>query len=157
MTPFVVTLSAVGTTGNATQIFYDTMTAGQAISNTPGRQYREAMHGVLHALEVEPDGSDGGTLQIWDLNGRDGGADVNLGSVVTNAQIAAAIAAGKGRLIYEQKFTGTTGTTVRSVRGAAMPFQHGLVARFSMGTPAGSCKLDLMTSGLCRKIEISGS
>lgn len=157
MTPFVVTLTAVAATGAGTQIYYDTMTPGVApAAHSPGTQYREPIHGVLHSLEVEPDGSDGGTLEVWDINGRDGGADVNTAAVVTNAQIAAAIAAGKGRLIYSQMFTGSTGATVRTVRGNPMPFQHGLVARFSMASPAGTCKLNLLTSGLCRKIEISG-
>lgn len=157
MTPFIVDLSAVVLTGVGTQIYYPTCTPGVAPSSSPGTQYREPIHGVLHSLEIEPDGSNGGELEVWDMNGRDGGADVNTAAVVTNAQIAAAIAAGKARLMYSQKFTGATGAVVRTVRGSAMPFQHGLVARFKNVGGTGTISLNLMTSGLCRKIEIAGA
>jgi hypothetical protein len=156
MTPFCVDLAAVALTGAGTQIYYDTMTAGSG-TTTPGSLKREPIHGVLHSLEIEPDGTNGGELEVWDMNGTDGGANVDTASVVTNAQIAAAIAAGKGRLIYSQKFTGSTGSVVRTVRGNPMPFQHGLVARFKNSGPTGTVSLNLLTSGLCRKIEIAGA
>lgn len=155
MTPWVITaLPAVAAaTGNLTQLYPDSCTAGSgAISS--GTLKRSPCEGVMVTCQVEPDGTNGGEIQIWDVNGADSGADVNTAAVITNAQLLILIAAGKARQIYGQKFSGSSGARLSIAHGVV--FLHGLAARYINAGPVGTIDLNLVIDGGCRKTEIVG-
>ena len=43
--------------------------------------------GAVVSLQVETDGTNGGIIQLWDINGLDIGANVSFLDVITNAQL----------------------------------------------------------------------
>lgn len=151
MTPWIVPLTAVASAGNLTQCYVDTNTPGSG-ATTSGTEVRKPTEGVLFRAEVATDGTNGGVIEVWDLNGADGGADVNTATVITDAQRAAAVTLGKARLIWTQNFTGSSGARMAITR--AVPFMHGLAARYING--AGTCTLNLLVDGGGLKTTISG-
>ena len=151
MTPWVIQLNAVLANGNLTQLYPDSCTAGSG-ATTSGTLKRSPCEGVLVNAQVEPDGVNGGELQLWDINGADAGADVDTTNVITNAQLLAMIAAGKARAIYGQKFSGATGSRLAIAYGVTI--MHGIAARYV--NAAGTLELNLVVGGGCRKTEIVG-
>jgi hypothetical protein len=151
MTPWAnISLGFVALTGNLTQLYPASCTAGSG-AVTMGNTVRGVCEGILVSAQVEPDGTNGGTIEIWDVNGADAGADVDTATVITNAQLVAMVSAGKARIMYAQTFSGT-GARLAVAHGVT--FAHGLAARF-IGS-AGTCELNLIVSGGCRKTEITG-
>lgn len=151
MTPWVITLSAVAANGDLTQLYPASCTAGSGLL-TSGTLVRSPCEGVLVNCQVEPDGVNGGEIQLWDVNGADAGADVNTATAITNAQLAALIAAGKARQIYGQKFSGSSGSRLAIAYG--VPVMHGIAARYI--NAAGTIDLNLVVGGCCRKTELVG-
>lgn len=108
----------------------------------------------VDSCQVETDGVNGGKLELWDVDGSDGGADVNTAAAITNAQLTAAIAKGRARLVYEQSFLGTSGARLNLAGG--MPIARGLAARFSNAGVAGTITLSIVSRGLFMKTQICG-
>jgi hypothetical protein len=147
-----VALTAVAATGDLTQLFPTFAAVGSA-ATTSGALRRRACEGTLLGCEVEPDGANGGELELWDLNGADVGANVNTAVAITNAQLVALQALGLARLMYSQKFTATAGA--RLAFSHAIPFSKGLAARYVSAT--GTCELNLRVDGGYRYTEICGA
>jgi hypothetical protein len=151
MTPWVISLTAVAATGNLTQLYPASCTAGSG-ATTSGTLKRSPCEGVLVNCQVEPDGTNGGEIQLWDVNGADVGADVDTAVVITNAQLTTLINAGKARQIYGQKFSGSSGARIAIAYG--VPIMHGIAARYINGT--GTIELNIVANGCMRKTEITG-
>lgn len=151
MTPWVITLSAVVANGNLTQLYPSSCTAGSG-AMTSGTLVRSPCEGVLVNCQVEPDGTNGGEIQLWDVNGADIGADVNTLAVITDAQLLSLIAAGKARQIYGQKFSGSSGSRLAIAYGVTI--MHGIAGRYI--NAAGTLELNLVVGGCCRKTELVG-
>lgn len=156
MTPWVITLNAVLQTGNLTQLYPASCSAGSGAS-TSGTEVRQPCEGVLVNCQVEPDGVNGGEIQLWDVNGADAGADVNTGTTITDTQLNTLIAAGKARQIYGQKFSGSSGARLAIAYGVSI--MHGIAARYinpPTGSATGTLDLNLVVSGCARKTQIVG-
>jgi len=154
---WVCPLTAVTATGNVTQLYPANCTAGVAkAGSTNGQQIRRPLQGALHSIQVEADGTNGGIIQIYDIDGGQWGADVSSATAITNTQLNAAIAAGKAALIFEQQFAGTTGSGPVNAPGVYREFLHGLAARMVMDTPTGGCKLNLVVGGGYMKVDSKG-
>jgi hypothetical protein len=151
MTPWVITLSAVAANGNLTQLYPGSCTAGSG-ATTMGTLVRTPCEGVLVNCQVEPDGTNGGEIQLWDINGADAGADVNTLAAITDVQLLAMIAAGKARQIYGQKFSGSSGSRLAIAYGVTI--MHGIAARYI--NSVGTLDLNLVVGGCCRKTELCG-
>lgn len=149
--PLVMT--AVASNGNLTQLYDPAGTAGSGLT-TAGVEVRKPIEGIIYWLDVMPDGSNGGTIEIWDLNGADGGADVNTATVITDAQRATAVTLGKASLLWTQIFTGSSGARLAQQR--PITFMHGLAARFYNSGPTGVCTLTVAVDGGNVKQPISG-
>lgn len=151
-----ITLTAVAANGAATALFPNHVTAGAA-TTTAGSQRRAQREGVLFRLEVYS--TSGGLFELWDLNGlvseTAGNNNVSLGTVITDAFITAAIAAGKARLIHTAEVTGTAGDRPQLIQNI-IPFCKGLVARFSNAGPAGSATVNIVADGGFEKYEFGG-
>jgi hypothetical protein len=153
---WVVSLTAVAATGNVTQLYPAYAPAGVAKATAvPGDDIRTPVAGCLHTMQVETDGTNGGLLQIYDMSGDDAGADVSSASVITNAQLAAQIARGKAKLIFEKTFTSAIGAETASF-GSSRKFSRGLAARFSNAGPTGTCKLNMTVEGGVKYNETAG-
>lgn len=149
--PWVIPMTGVAATGNVKQLYPTYMAAGVAkAGSTLGQQIRGPMEGVLHSLQVQTDGTNGGTIEFWDLNGADIGVDVSSSDVITNAQLTAAIASGNAKLIYSNSFPGTVGSGTANAAGIYRTFSRGLAARFSNGSAVGTCTLNLVIEGGAR-------
>ena len=154
---WVVALTAVAATGDVTQLYPTWVSAGVAkSSSTNGQILRRPMQGAIHSIQIEPDGSNGGTIQLYDIDGGQWGADVSSAAVITDTQLDAAIAAGKAKLIWEQQFSGTVGSGPVNASGIFRAFMKGLAARMVMSVPAGGCTLNLVVSGGFEKVESRG-
>ncbi len=150
--PWVVALTAVAaTTGDVTQLYPTWCSAGvNPATATNAQLIRRPMAGAMHSIQVKPDGSNGGTLEIFDINGLELGVDVSSAAVITAAVLDAAITAGKAKLIFNQSFAGTVGSGVVNAPGIFRAFMHGLAARFSNAGPTGICTLNLVCDfGYC--------
>lgn len=151
-TPFVsVALAGVAANGNLTQIYPDSCTPGTGVVSM-GNLVRKPVYGTIHGIQVFTDGVNGGVIEIWDLDGNDGAADVNTGVTITNAQLLAAIALGKARLMWTQRYIG--GGTATFPSEIPVPFQHGIAARNVAA--AGSCQINVTMAGGYVKHPISG-
>lgn len=148
---WVITLSAVASNGNLTQLYPTFVSAGIAKgSATVGQLVRQPMNGVMHSIQIKPNGTDGGTIEFYDINGEDWGADVSSAAVITNAQLTTALASTSGRkakLLFTQEFAGTVGSGVVNAPGIYRAFMRGLAARFSNSGPTGACTLNLVCNG----------
>lgn len=145
-----IALTAVAASGNLTQLYNASCTAGTAIASANhGDTLRKPAGGHLLSAQVQTDGTNGGTIEIYDINGLEAGADVSAGTAITNSQLATALAAGRARLIWSQDFSADAGARTASAR--IMPFLHGLAARYVNvveGTPTGACWLNIVADGL---------
>lgn len=150
-----ITLTGVASNGDVTQLYPAFCTAGVAKSSSSvGQLIRKPMQGALHSIQLKPDGSHGGTLELYDVNGEDAGADVSSATTITDSQLDTLIAAGKAKLIYSQDFAGTVGSGVLNAPGLYRPFMKGLAGRF---VGSGTCELNLVVSGGFQKQESRGS
>lgn len=153
MDAFTSALTAVTATGNLKQIYKPECTPGPG-TGVSGTQKRQPCEGVAWNVEVKTDGVNGGTIELYDMNGADVGADVDTLDVITNAQLTAAVAAKKARLMWSQQFAGSGTARLAVNRGTT--FAKGLAARFSNAGPAGTCTLNVQWDGGERKIWIAG-
>jgi hypothetical protein len=146
MTPwFISGLAAVAdATGNVTQLYPPSFAPGTG-ATTGGTVFRKPAEGTLVNMQVDPDGLDGGTIELYDINGADAGADVNTSNQITAAQLATLIAAGKARKMYGNVFSGASGARISIAFGT--PFLHGLAARYINPGPTGTVSLTLIVDG----------
>lgn len=152
-----VTGTASNGTGNVTQLYPATCTAGvNPATATNGQLIRKPAEGAVHSIQVEPDGTNGGKIQIYDISGIDLGIDVSSATAITNAQLTAAITAGTARLIFEQTFAGTVGSGIVNAPGIYRSFAKGLAARFVSDNSTGTATLNLVVGGGCLKVESRG-
>lgn len=131
-------------TGDLKQIYPTWAPVGvNPATATSGDSIREPTSGILYSLQIQTDGTNGGIIEIWDVDGEDGGADVSSGTTITNAQLLAAQSRGLAKLIYSQNFVASTGATPpgASFRG----FMRGIAARFVAA--AGSVNLNVTVAG----------
>lgn len=158
---WVCPLTAVASTGDVTQLYPAWVSAGVAkAGSTNGQLIRRPLQGALHSIQFESDGTNGGTVQIYDIDGGMVGADVSSATAITDAQLTTAINNGWAKLIFEQNFSGTPGSQVISAPGVFRAFLKGLAARFTNDAagpgPQGSCKLNLVVGGGYDKVESRG-
>ncbi len=158
---WVIPLTQVADTGAWTQLYPPWVPAGvNPATATNGQTIRYPQQAALHSIQVKPDGSNGGTIQIVDISGFELGADVSSATAITDAVVQAAITAGKAKLIYNQTFTGTVGSGPINAAGIFRTALKGLAARFQfdgMGSPAGICTLNLVVDGGYRLNTTTGA
>lgn len=129
--------------GNLKQLYPTWAPAGiNPAAATNGQQIRQPIEGILYSMQVQTDLTNAGVIEIWDLNGADGGADVSSADVITNAELIVAQAKGLAKLIYSQNFV-ATGVTPPTTGPRA--FQRGLAARFV--SSAGQVSLNMVVTG----------
>ncbi len=139
-----VALTLGAATADATQLYPNYAAAGTAIASAvTGNQIRCPCEGTLVSLQVETDSTNAGTLELYDMDGSEAGANVSSATAITDAQLDAAITAGSARLIFSQNFAGA-GTTPFTPIGPRR-FMKGLVGRAVGG--AGTCWLNLTVQG----------
>lgn len=102
-------------------------------------------------MQCASDGANAFILEVYDISGIELGIDVSSLTVITDAQLDAAITAKKARLIFKQNVAGTGLTPFAPVGPAG--FMKGLAAR-AVGS-AGTCDLNIDVQGGYR--YISGS
>jgi WD40 repeat protein len=131
-------ISAVAATGNATQLFPNDTPATVSTAAYPpagGGLVRRATAGVLQKLHIMSDGVNGGTLEIWDVEGVDRGASNNVNDqlLLTNAFLVA-----NGKLIDTIRITGSSDNNYSIWVGLEnLQFNKGLAVRFANAGPAG--------------------
>lgn len=146
MEPWVVTLTAVASNGDITQLYPANATAGvDPASAVIGDQIRRPTEGMLQSVQLKTDGTNGGVIEIWDVSGHDGGINVSSAATLTDTQVSALISAGKARILASQNFAGDASTPAINI--GPRQFIHGLAARFSNSGPTGTLTLNLAVRG----------
>lgn len=102
------------------------------------------------SLQCLTDGTNSFTLQLYDISGIEQGIDVSSAAVITDAQLATALAAGKAKLIFSQLIAGSGLTPIAPVGPAG--FMKGLAARAWNSGPTGTCSLNIGVEGGYRYI-----
>lgn len=148
MEGWVCPLTFALSTGNITQLYPAWAAAGDAYPGSSGDSIRQPTEGQVFSLQIQTDGTNGGTLELWDINGLDAGVDVSSLTAITNAQKNTLVTLGKAKLIYSQNFLATPETPINM---GYKSFQHGLAARF-IGS-AGLCTLNLVVNGGYRYVD----
>lgn len=142
-----VSLSGVASNGNVTQCYPAYCSAGvNPATATTAQEVREPTGGELISVQVATDGTNAGTIELYDINGVALGIDVSSAATITDTQLDDAITAGHAKLIYSQNVV-ATGITPPSC--GYRKLMHGLAARFVAG--AGACSLNIVSSSLWRK------
>jgi len=137
-----ITLPTGLSNGNLKQLYPTWCPTGVAkASATNGQQIRGPVEGILYSLQVKTDGVEGGTIEIWDIDGSEAGADVSSADTITNAQLVALQAAGAAKLIYSQNFVASPTTPFGT---SHRTFQKGLAARY---VGDGTCELNVVVQG----------
>ncbi len=150
MDRWVVPLTNVTSTGNVTQCYPSWAPVGQVPATaTTGQLIRKPCEGQLESLQVMTDGTNAVVLELYDISGADLGADVSSLTVITNAQLVAALAAGTARLIFQQNIAGSGLTPIAALGPAG--FVKGLAARAVSST--GTCSLNMAVHGGFRLLE----
>lgn len=139
-----VALAGVAANGNLTQLYPADAAAGVTRPGTLGQQIRVTREGSLHSIQLKSDGINAGTLELWDVNGDDAGADVSAGTAITNAQLTALQARGLARLIFRQDYAAGVGSGVMNAAGVYRTFMRGLAARL---VSTGAAELNLVVEG----------
>lgn len=155
---WIATLTAVKNdgTGAIVQLFpqYCPTGVNPFANHSAGSQIRRPVEGELLNVQIQSDGTNGGVIEMWDINGLDGGIDVSSATAITAAQLASLISRGLARLIYTQNFAGASGATNPTIVGKV--FARGLAARFSNSGPTGSCTLNLTVKGGYELVDSAG-
>jgi hypothetical protein len=140
-----VSLTGGTSTGNLKQL-YPTWCAAGAVKSTSvlGDQLRRPLQGALHSIQLKSDGAAAGTLEIWDIDGSDGGADVSSLTTITNAQLVALQTRGLAKLIYSQDYAAGVGSGPMNAAGIFRSFERGLAARL---VSSGTAELNLVVEG----------
>ena len=151
MDSFTTSVTGVAATGNLKQVYSPFCTAGSG-STATGTQKRRPVAGSLFLVEVQTDGVNGGTIEVFDINGELEGADVDTSDVITNAQLTSAIAANRAVKMFTQQFAGSGTARLAINRGTR--FSKGLALRFVAA--AGSCIVNIQWEGGQEKIWVAG-
>lgn len=153
---FVASLTAVAATGDLKQIYPDGVVAGVAPATAVrGELIRHAREGLIHSITIYPDGTNGGILQVYDINGADAGADVSSATAITNAQLTSLMTRGLAKLIFEIEFAGTVGSGPSPYSGVYRTVSRGLAMRFTNAGPTGAVKVNLNTGGILGQLLTS--
>lgn len=121
------------------------MTAGAVLPAAAGSLVRRPAGGRVGQIAIETDGTNAGLVEIYDMSGLDVLADVSSATVITNAQLTTALAAGKAKKLWEMNISASVGAPV--VWAWSHGFLRGLVARFSNSGPTGACHLNVTGEG----------
>jgi len=148
MDTWPITLTGVAADGDGTQLYPAWCSAGVAAGAAGDK--RRPVDGMVAELHILGDGTNAGTLQLYDMNGDDEGAEVSSAAAVTNAQIVAGLAAGRARLIADIDIAGSD-KIVTNLKNTTI--MKGLVGRF---VGSGSCTLTIQSSGIYQKIYSLG-
>jgi hypothetical protein len=148
-------IDIVNVAGNGvlTQLFPENVTAGAGGSGYKER--RMPSSGTLFRIDIVPQNSAGGTVEIWDLGGTwyDASNNVDTGTSITNAYAVAAKTNQGAKKIWEINFNGDDGLVTKTF-ATMVPFMNGLAARYiniaeTLGTVA--VGLNLVVQGGYRK------
>lgn len=157
-TTWVQELTDVGAAGDITQLYPASCTAGSG-ATTAGTERRRPTAGTLYHCQFYAVSAAGGVVQLYDVAGLTEGAanNVDTGSTMTNAFVAAEIAAGRGRLIWEQEVAAAAGSS-KTLVTIPIPFVRGIAARFytAGGPSAAKARLTVSADGGFYKSPISG-
>lgn len=146
---WLMALSAVASTGVITQCYPAWAPAGVApAAAARGDLIRKPMTCSLHSITISPDGTNGGLLEIWDVDGAEGGADVSSATAITNAEMTSLISRGLAKKIFEIDFAGTVGSGPSPYAGLYRAMSKGIAMRFSNAGPTGACKANLVVGGI---------
>jgi hypothetical protein len=115
---------------------------------------------MLFHCQAYTDSLVGGIVQLYDISGLIEGAanNVDTADSMTDAFVTAEIAAGRGRLIWEQAIIGAAGGA-KSLVSIPIRFERGLAARFYTSAPAvppDTCRLVVSADGGFYKFPIAG-
>lgn len=147
-----IVLEDVTATGNLKQLYpsYCPDGAARGAGRTPGVAIREPTGGTLLNVQVMTDGTNGGTIELWDVNGVDGGIEVSGAgnTTITDTQLDTLAAAGRAKLIWRQNVV-ADGTT--PPMATPRTFLHGLAARFIAS--GGQVELNLVVDGGYRLLD----
>lgn len=151
---WVITLTGVAADGDVTQLYPAWCSAGvNPASATNAQLIRKPYEGALHSIQIKPDGTNPGSIEIYDINGIELGVNVSSATAITDTVLNAAITAGKAKLIFNQSFTGSVGSGVVNAPGIFRGFSKGLAARF---VGSGTCTLNLVVNNGYAKVESRG-
>ena len=157
-TTWVQTFTDVGAAGDITQLYPASCTAGTG-GTTAGVERRRPTAGTVYTIQAYSPSSAGGTVEIWDVAGQTEGVanNVDTSDQMTAAYVAAEIAAGRGRLIWQQDIAASAGAS-KSLITIPLPFVRGLAARYSTsgGPGADTMALTIACDGGFYKSPISG-
>jgi len=157
-TTWVQSLTDVGPAGDITQLYPASCTVGTGLMTT-GTERRKPTGGTLYHAQAYTDSLAGGIIELWDMTGLIEGAanNVDTADQITDAFVAAEIAAGRGRLIWSQAIVGAAGGS-KSLVSIPIPFVRGMCARFhTAGGPTGdTCQLTISADGGFYKFPIAG-
>ena len=144
MERWVCPLTVVGAAGNVTQLYPQWAQAGinPAVA-TSGQEVRYPSEGKLISLQCLTNGADAFVIEVYDISGMELGIDVSSAAVITNAQLVAAIAAKKAKLLFQQNVAGSGLTPFAPIGPSG--FMKGLAAR-AVGA-AGTCALNIDVEG----------
>jgi hypothetical protein len=148
MEPWTIALAGVAADGNVTQLYPALCTAGtDPASATHGQLIRRTNAGTLYKLQIKTDGTNAGTLELYDISGIELGIDTSSATTITDAQLDTAISAGNARLIYSQNYV-ATGVTPGDL--GPISFLKGLAAR---NVASGTITLNMSVKGGYEKVE----
>ena len=145
--------------GDYKQLFPSFVTAGTGAS-TMGTERRKCTEGVLYRIDIDPADAVGGYFELWDVAGKPYGASNNIdtGTALTAAYLAAEQAAGRARLIWRTDFKGDAGLTTKTF-ATRVPFTFGLAGRYVNDVdPLGTKTIyaNIVAEGGYSKYSISG-
>lgn len=138
-----IPLAFVAATGDLTQLYPNFVSAGDALPVAANGTLRAPGGGRIGQVSVQTDGTNGGYIELWDVNGLDIPADVSSLTVITNAQLVALQARGLAKLMWSQNFAALPAAP--APWALAMGFMRGLAARFVAG--AGACNINVIVEG----------
>ena len=126
------TIAAVASNGNATQLYPTSIPTTVSTTTYPpagGGLVKRPTEGSLIKLHISTDGTNGGTLEIWDVAGVDRGSSNNTNNsiLLTDAWLQA-----NGKLIDSLQITGTStaGNYEATLNMEHIQFNQGLALRF---------------------------
>lgn len=147
-------VDAVAEDGDATQLFPVGATAGDDTSTTfppsGGGRVRLPAHGRVGKIEITPDGTNSGYVEIWDVAGLDRGTDNNVnseGEAIDDTYLQA-----NGTLIQKVLVDATVAPFTSVVED--VPFNKGLAVRVVLED--GSVSVAPFVEGGFRVIELAG-
>lgn len=158
-TSYVATLTDVGSAGDVTQLFPTSCTAGTG-GTTAGVERRRPTGGWIYRIDCYTPAAAGGIIEVWDVAGQTEGVNNNVdtGTAMTAAYVAAEIAAGRGRRIWAQTIVGAAGGS-KNLISVPIRVERGVAARFytAGGPGADTAALNITVDGTFYKSPICGA